>query len=225
MEASGCTGANGGKLLNGYTTGGGAHFQVIRVPQYNAPAIGAALVPPAWNGTAGGILAIDVQNILNGNGATIAANARGFRGGQGRGLAGAASAGNGDYVNSNAKAAHGQKAEGTAGTPNFVYAGGTGTQTLGSATADGYPGGDTGRGAPGNAGGGGADANVAANDQNSGGGGGGNGGAGGVGGNCWNTAHVAGGLGGAAFAASNNPAKAVMGGGSQVDDSAWKRRV
>jgi hypothetical protein len=187
------TGTNAGGLIHAYTTSAAAHFQVIRVPQYAAPTIGAALTALAWNGTAGGVLTIDVQNILNGNGAAVNANAKGFRGGQGRGLGGDATAVAGDYVNSNAKNVHGEKGEGTAGTPTYLYANGAGT---GAGTADGYTGGDTGRGAPGNAGGGGADAHVTANDQNTGGGGGGNGGAGGVGGKSWSSNVAYGGNGG-----------------------------
>ena len=199
-------GTNGGGLINAYTTGGNAHFQVIRVPQYTAPTVGAALAPLAWNGTAGGVLAIDVANILNGNGATISADAKGFRGGQGRALNGDATAGNGDWVNVDTKNAHGIKGEGTAGTPGLVYANGTG-----STVTDTYPSlGDTARGAPGNAGGGGADANVSANDQNTGGGGGGNGGAGGVGGKSWSSNIADGGHGGT-FTPSTT--QLVLGGG------------
>ncbi len=200
------TGTNGGGLIHAYTTGGNAHFQVIRVPQYTAPTVGGALAPLAWNGTAGGVLAIDVANILNGNGATVSANAKGFRGGQGRALAGDATTANGDWVNLDTKNAHGIKGEGTAGTPGLVYANGTG-----STVANTYPSlGDTGRGAGGNAGGGGADANVAANDQNTGGGGGGNGGAGGVGGKSWSSNIAYGGTGGS-FAPSAT--QIVLGGG------------
>jgi hypothetical protein len=198
-------GTNAGGLINSYTTGGGAHFQVIRVPQYVSPTIGAGLAPLAWNGTAGGVLAIDVDNILAG-GTTIVADAKGFRGGEGRALAGDATTGNGDWVNLDTKNAHGIKGEGTAGTPGLVYANGTG-----SAATNTYPAlGDTGRGAPGNAGGGGADANVAANDQNTGGGGGGNGGAGGVGGKSWSSNIADGGKGGT-FAPSAT--QIVLGGG------------
>jgi hypothetical protein len=188
-------GTNSNGLIHAYTTGGGAHFQVIRVPQYAAPTVGAALKALAWNGTAGGVLAVDVQNVLNGNGATVSTDGAGFRGGGARQLAGDATAGNGDWVNSNAKNAHGQKGEGTAGTPTYLYNSVTATET-GSGTADGYPGGDMGRGAPGNAGGGGSDADVAANDQNTGGGGGGNGGAGGGGGKSWSSDVADGGHGG-----------------------------
>ena len=200
------TGANAGGLINAYSTGGNAHFQVIRVPQYTAPTIGAALVPLAWNGSAGGVLAIDVANILNGNAATVVADAKGFRGGQGRGLSGDATTANGDWVNLDTKTAHGIKGEGTAGTPGLVYANGTG-----STVTDTYPAlGDTGRGAPGNAGGGGADAHVTANDENTGGGGGGNGGAGGVGGKSWNSNIAYGGHGGT-FTPSAT--RVVLGGG------------
>jgi hypothetical protein len=200
-------GTNANGLIHAYTNGTGAKFQVIRVPQYNAPTIGAALAPLAWNGTAGGVLAIDSQNLLFGNGATISADAKGFRGGQGRGLAGDATVGAADYVNSNAKNVHGEKAEGTAGTPTYLYTNGVGT---GAGTADGYTGGDTGRGAPGNAGGGGTDAHPSANDENTGGGGGGNGGAGGVGGKSWKTSLAYGGFGGT-FTPS--ALQLVMGGG------------
>ncbi|HEV3086303.1 MAG TPA: hypothetical protein VGX96_03675 [Candidatus Elarobacter sp.] len=199
------TGTNGGGLNHAYTTGSGAHFQVIRVPQYVSPTIGAGLGPLAWNGTAGGVLAIDISNILNG-GTTIVADAKGFRGGQGRALAGDATTGNGDWVNLDTKNAHGIKGEGTAGTPGLVYANGTGSTVTNT-----YPAlGDTGRGAPGNAGGGGADANVAANDQNTGGGGGGNGGAGGGGGKSWSSNVADGGKGGT-FAPSAT--QVVLGGG------------
>jgi len=89
------TGAGNG-LINAYTTGGNATFQVIRVPPYAAPAVGAGLVPLGWNGTAGGVLAIDVQNVLDGSGSTVRADGLGFRGGGARQLLGDATAGNGD---------------------------------------------------------------------------------------------------------------------------------
>ncbi|MDB5069490.1 MAG: hypothetical protein JWM87_601 [Candidatus Eremiobacteraeota bacterium] len=202
-------GTNANGLINAYTTGGGARFQVIRVPQYAAPTIGAALVALAWNGTAGGVLAIDSQNLLFGNGSTISVDGRGFRGGGARQLTGDATAANGDWASSNAKNAHGQKGEGIAGTPTYVYSSVTATES-GAGTADGYPGGDMGRGAPGNAGGGGADSDISLNQENSGGGGGGNGGAGGIGGKTWNGNQPYGGHGGT-FAPSQT--KLVMGGG------------
>jgi hypothetical protein len=202
-------GTNSNGLIHAYTASGSSRFQVIRVPQYNAPTIGSALTALAWNGTAGGVLAVDAENLVFGNSATISVDGQGFRGGGARQLSGDSTAGNGDYMNSNAKNAHGQKGEGIAGTPTYVYSSVSSTET-GSGTADGYPGGDMGRGAPGNAGGGGADADVPANDQNTGGGGGGNGGAGGVGGKSWSSNIAYGGLGGK-FTPSQT--QLVMGGG------------
>jgi hypothetical protein len=202
-------GTNANGLIHAYTTGGNARFQVIRVPQYAAPTVGAALTALAWNGTAGGVLAIDSQNLIAGGGATVSVDGRGFRGGGARQLTGDATAANGDWASSNAKNAHGQKGEGTAGTPTYVYSSVTATQT-GAGTADGYTGGDMGRGAPGNAGGGGADSDISLNQENSGGGGGGNGGAGGVGGKTWNGNQPYGGHGGT-FTPSQY--QLVMGGG------------
>ncbi len=202
-------GANANGLIHAYTTGGNARFQVIRVPQYVAPTIGAALTAVAWNGTAGGVLAIDSQNLVFGNGASVSVDGRGFRGGGARQLTGDNTAANGDWASSNAKNAHGEKGEGTAGTPTYVYSSVTATQT-GAGTADGYAGGDMARGAPGNAGGGGADSDVTLNQMNSGGGGGGNGGAGGIGGKTWSANLPYGGLGGT-FAPSQT--QLVMGGG------------
>src|SRR5208282_897275 len=86
------TGANGG-LLNTYTaaattaTMGQRTFQVIRVPQYQSATLGA-LTPPAWNGTVGGILALDVAGQLSLNSATVSMTAMGFRGGAGIELTG-----------------------------------------------------------------------------------------------------------------------------------------
>ncbi len=60
------------------------YVQVIRVPRYlsltlNSP---ASIVAPAWNGTTGGVVAIEVQNNLTVNTVGgIDASARGFRGG------------------------------------------------------------------------------------------------------------------------------------------------
>jgi hypothetical protein len=202
-------GTNANGLIHAYTTGTNTHFQVIRVPQYASPTIGAALTTLAWNGTAGGVLAIDVENIMTGGGQTISVDGLGFRGGGARQLTGDNTAANGDWVSSNGKNAHGEKGEGTAGTPTYVYSSVTATQS-GAGTADGYAGGDMARGAPGNAGGGGADSDITLNQENSGGGGGGNGGAGGVGGKTWRGDAAYGGHGG-----TFNPSamQLVMGGG------------
>jgi hypothetical protein len=235
-------GGNGGKLLNTYTNAnwvdgnagnGQRRFQVIRVPQYASPKItfqtaANQVTALAWNGTVGGVLAIDVDATLtfdsSGGAITVSVDGEGFRGGGGQTTTG--STGNNfspdDVRRVNTLLFDASKGEGIAGTPRYVSYGTNLTDN--GAANDGYPNGSFARGAPGNAGGGGTDGNEdgsgdTTNQNNCGGGGGGNGGAGGVGGNCWNTGHVAGGLGGAAFAASNNPAKAVMGGGSGAGDS------
>jgi hypothetical protein len=130
-----------------------------------------------WNGSTGGILAIDVVNTINlGNNTTVNLNGLGFRGGGGRQLGGdstlttsANTTRSLDYVNLATNPYHASKGEGIAGTPRYVYDGSSTTVT--NTGSEGYPGGSFGRGAPGNAGGGGTDSNPRGNDENSGGGG------------------------------------------------------
>lgn len=177
-------------LANTYTTAnadastGHRRFQVVRVPQFASLTLpGGTLGVTAWNGTTGGLFALDVSGTLNMNGTTINADATGFRGGgsqealttTGSNIITYASAQAAGTPPANLGAA---KGEGIAGTPRFVrsavisngYAG----ESLGSS---GYLSGlDLSRGAPGNAGGGGT-------QHNAGGGGGGNAGTGGRGGN------------------------------------------
>ena len=214
------TGAGGG-LLNAYVnaaaapaanpTAGQATFQVIRVPQYTSATLGSGLTAPAWNGTTGGVLALDVAAQLT-LGGTVALDALGSRGGAGE-MYGAATTPPTplatDYVTLSTQTTNGSKGEGIAGTPKFVA-----NASLTAATNtgnEGYPNGSFARGAPGNAGGGGTDAHPTANDENTGGGGGANGGTGGMGGFGWNSAGIFGGFGGAPFAASTNAI--IMGGG------------
>jgi len=210
----------GGGLLYGYTnsaatgTQGQRTYQVVRVPQYSTATLSSSLTASAWNGSTGGILALDVAGTLNLGSAAVSVDGLGFRGGAGMQLTGAAGS-NADfrfaapaaYTGAAVAGADAPKAEGIAGTPHWVESGNTFLNT----GAEGYPNGSMARGAPGNAGGGGTDGNPAANNQNSGGGGGGNGGAGGVGGNSWNSNLSVGGLGGAAFPAA--PGRIVLGGG------------
>lgn len=70
-------------LTNNYNTSG--KVQVIRVPRFEnltVPA-GTSITPPAWNGTTGGVVAIEVNGDLTiAAGGKIEANAKGFRGGQ-----------------------------------------------------------------------------------------------------------------------------------------------
>ena len=207
----GSGGGNG--LIYSYTnaaatlTQGQRRFQVVRVPQYANATLSSTLTALQWNGTVGGVLAMDVAGTVTLNGATVSVNGLGFRGGAGEENAGGAAA-NTDYRMTDVNA-HGIKAEGIAGTPRLMYNPVTDTNT--NTGAQGYPNGDYGRGAPGNAGGGGNDGNPTVNDQNSGGGGGGNGGAGGQGGNTWNSNLAIGGYGGAAFTPATS--RVILGGG------------
>jgi len=218
------TGTGSGGLLNSYsyvvatTTQPQQTYQVIRVPQYTSATLTSGLVPLAWTGSVGGVLAIDVSSQLT-LGGTVALDALGFRGGGGRILTGGTGALT-DYITLATDATNGSKGEGIAGTPRYVAPATitdttTATDTTGGTPADTLPGGSYARGAPGNAGGGGTDGNPAANNENSGGGAGGNGGTGGQGGYGWDsmtaTNSTDGGFGGVAFPASTSAL--VMGGG------------
>lgn len=163
-----------------YGTSGQRRFQVIRVPQYSDLTLGGIVTGAEWNGTSGGVVAVDVAGTLNLNGGTISAAALGFRGGGGRSLAGGAGL-NSDYRTLASNAANASKGEGIAGTPRFL----NDNNTLLDTAVEGYANGSYGRGAPASGGGGGTDGNPAANDQNTGGGGGAGYGAGGLGGHAW----------------------------------------
>jgi uncharacterized repeat protein (TIGR01451 family) len=212
-------GANGG-TINTYTsaaataTAGQQTFQVIRVPQYTSASLTSGLVALAWNGSVGGVLAIDVASQLTLGSATVAADVTGFRGGGGMELRGQATGLNTDYVTTSPatvpaigaadapanSGANGSKGEGTAGTPHWLAPAQSTmlatTSTIavssGQTVAEGLPAGSFARGAPGNAGGGATDGDPVSitgggNDKNSGGGAGGNGGAGGLGGYGWDS--------------------------------------
>jgi uncharacterized repeat protein (TIGR01451 family) len=242
-----CAGATGG-TVNAYqtaaasATAGAYRYQVVRVPQYANVSLTADVQPLAWNGSTGGVLALQASGTITMGVFNLDASARGFRGG---GVTFIAPYGpsvldpvdGSSFYRSVAGAIPGGeregqfKAEGIAGTPQLVY---NGTAQVNTGT-DGYPNGSRGRGAPGNAGGGG-------NNQNGGGGGGGNGGAGGNGGGCWNdvsrptTFRDCGGFGGdGANRAGNNLALSISrlilggggggghvdGGGTNCDQGAW----
>ncbi len=214
------TAANGG-LLNSYKeaayvagTSGQQTFQVIRVPQYSSATLSSGLVPLAWNGSVGGVLALDVASQLT-LGGTVSTDGLGFRGGGGRTLAGGTGADT-DYRTLSSVATNASKGEGIAGTPYYLAPATITTTTTATSTGvEGLPNGSYARGAPGNAGGGGTDGDPVANDYNSGGGAGGNGGAGGLGGYGWNSYSslntTDGGFGGSAFPATTGAI--VMGGG------------
>ena len=202
----------GNGLVNAYaqaaaTASTGARtFQVVRVPQYATATVGPGLTASAWNGSTGGVLALDVTGVLTLSG-TVSVSALGFRGGGNRQLGGSSGLPAGSYRTSATNPTNGAKGEGTAGTPRWVQQGGSAVDT----GVEGYPNGSQGRGAPGTAGGGGTDGNEPANDQNTGGGGGGNGGVGGRGGDAWFSSLPYGGEGAAAFSASATAL--VLGGG------------
>ncbi len=212
---------SGGGLLNSYVaaaytagTNGQQTYQVIRVPQYTSATLSSGLVPLAWNGSVGGVLAIDVASQLT-LGGTVAADSLGFRGGGGLILTGGAGADT-DYRTLSTVTTNAPKGEGIAGTPAYIAPATITTTTTATNTGvEGLPNGSFGRGAPGNSGGGGTDGDPVANDYNSGGGAGGNGGAGGLGGYGWNSYTklntTDGGFGGSAFPATTSAI--VMGGG------------
>jgi len=213
-------GANGG-LVNSYfeaaatpaanPTAGQSTFQVIRVPQYTTAVLSSSLDGLSWNGSVGGVLALDVATHMT-LGGTVAMDAQGFRGGGGQILTAATTPPtplSTDYVTLSTQTTNGAKGEGIAGTPKNI-ANSTLTALVAN-TNEGYPNGSFARGAPGNAGGGATDADPTANDQNSGGGGGGNGGSGGAGGFGWSSAGIVGGYGGVAFPVTTNAV--TMGGG------------
>ncbi len=194
----------GAGLVNTYrsaaatATAGQRTFQVIRVPQYTTATTSNTLTAFAWNGSVGGVLAVDTTSTLT-LGGTVSLNGLGFRGAPGMQKGGAAGLANTDVVTSAVLNANGNKGEGIGGTP------------LGTTAGNGYPGGDAARGAPANAGGGGSDGHPTANDENSGGGGGGNGGAGGIGGNTWSSNLARGGYGGVSLPTAG--ARVFLGGG------------
>jgi uncharacterized repeat protein (TIGR01451 family) len=211
-------GGSGGGLINSYVDAdptnstGQRTFQVIRVPQYANATVSGAVNALPWNGSTGGVLAIDVADRLTFAGGTLNASGLGFRGGGALAQAGSSNPSSTDYRSLATRPAHGAKGEGIAGTPTYVNNNGA----LLSTGAEGYPNGSNGRGAPGNAGGGGNDGNPAANDQNTGGGGGGNAGQGGRGGHAWCPTYASscpqtGGHPGAT--APNGSARLLMGGG------------
>jgi uncharacterized repeat protein (TIGR01451 family) len=204
------------------STKGRSTYQVVLVGQYSSATLGS-ITTPAWNGSTGGIFALDIAGQLNLGGATVSVDGLGFRGGAGMQLTGGvAGALNSDYVQTSPTSYTGAaggatgidaaKGEGIAGTPEWVESGGTFLQTT---AGIGYPNGSgdgsMARGAPGNAGAGGTDGDATGNTENAGGGGGGNGGMGGFGGDSWNTNLSDGGEGGSPFPATID--RIAMGGG------------
>ncbi|RYY56389.1 MAG: T9SS type A sorting domain-containing protein [Chitinophagaceae bacterium] len=228
-------------LVNNYftrafsPTTGIQSFQVIRVPRYysiNIQATNSVTCPP-WNGSTGGVVALDASNVITINGSVLA-NGKGFRGGGGFSMTGAGTGNssstsgttpllNTDFrfvspVTNTANLTGGAKGEGIAGTPPYTLT--TGNVLITSTSVEGYVAGAMGRSAPGNAGGGATDGQpVGANTNgyNTGGGGGSNYGAGGRGGSGWHSnagnvnTYPYGGFGGTAFTGTIR--SLIMGGG------------
>lgn len=139
-------------LTNAYTVGGTSRVQVIRIPRLSTLTVnnGASVTAPAWNGTTGGIVALEVNGntVINGS---VTVDGLGFRGGVVDNNTSGAPGGPTNYVNS-ASTDGAEKGESIAGF---------------QADYDGLNG-RYDRGAPANGGGGG-------NAHNGGGGGGANG--------------------------------------------------
>lgn len=196
-------GADGG-LVHAYTvrapatpSTGAATFQVVRVPTYpGGTVLGGDLLARPWDGSTGGVLAVDVAGAVQVNSRALRADGAGFRGG-----ARITSGGARDDVRFPLAppAGAGAKGESIAGSPARLAAD---TSSVVGSGADRYPFGDLGTGAPANAGGGAR--------ERAGGGGGGGAGAGGLG--AGTVAGVAvGGSGGRAVAVEAG--RMVFGGG------------
>ena len=228
-------------LTNTYVQATQKTFQVIRIPQYISATLAGIVTASPWNGSSGGVVAIDVYHNLDFNSQSINVTGQGFRGGGSRDVAywyaspidrtvptifaGTYSGMNNFYPNNKLASF---KGEGTAGTPRYTYDG----ITLQNNLSEGYPLGDVGRGAPGNAGGGGVVAGVLQQTTNpktipghdAGGGGGGNIGTGGLGGDTWEPATGGrwqnGGFGGGGIAASISRILLGGGGGAGITTNA-----
>lgn len=138
-------------LRNNYTVAG--HTQIVRIPRYSTLTVnsGASITAPAWNGSTGGVVAVEVDgaSVINGS---VTTTGLGFRGGAATNYADDAAGAYPDYLSLSASYG-GEKGEGIVGS-----------------TAD-FGSGRFGRGAPANGGGGG-------NSHNCAGGGGANAGLG-----------------------------------------------
>ena len=69
-------------LKNAYTVAGKS--QIVRVPQYADLSVSASgtIVPAAWDGATGGVVAVRARHLTVGANASVNASASGFRGGQ-----------------------------------------------------------------------------------------------------------------------------------------------
>ena len=116
---------------------GQRRFQVVRVPQYSSATVVGAVTSLAWNGSVGGVAALDVAGTLNFNGNSVNVNGQGFRGGGGVRYTGDTSGAFAatDYRTPSTATLNASKGEGIAGTPRFVF---NGTSVV-DLTVEGYP--------------------------------------------------------------------------------------
>ena len=112
---------NGGGLQHAYISndlvqdGRGWHrWQVVRVPQFANLTLseGGRIVPASWDGTTGGVVAVDVAGTLTFDGGSIDASGMGFRGGKTETL---------NQNGAGQLGAPGHKGEGVAGPPRHMY--------------------------------------------------------------------------------------------------------
>lgn len=138
-------------LRNTYTVAG--RTQIVRIPRYSTLTVNGSITAPAWNGSTGGVVAVEVDGatVINGS---VTATGLGFRGGATRNDAEDAGGAYPDYVSATGS-----------------YGGEKGESIAGSQTDYDGRNGRYGRGAPANGGGGG-------NSHNCAGGGGSNAGVG-----------------------------------------------
>lgn len=145
--------------------GGRQRWQLVRVPQFENLTLTGDLKALPWDGSTGGVLALDVRRRLLLGEQTVTVAGAGFRGGAGLTLLGAL----GDVSDYRYRAPgiaelaaafgqHASKGEGLAGTPRWVAGEELSVDTRPDAdrlaVSDGYPEGSMARGAPANAGGG-----------------------------------------------------------------------
>jgi len=176
-------------LTNTYTTGTNSSVQIITFPSYASYTVSAAHSALTWNGTVGGVFAIDVTGTLT-IGANISMDGKGFRAGSANAAGAMGACNSGTYAAASANA-YGNKGEGIYKATVATYAAARGKIL--------------------NGGGGG-------NSANAGGGGGGNYTLGGLGGPGWamsgtGCSPVAGGLGGIDFSSYISASRIYMGGG------------
>jgi hypothetical protein len=179
-------------LVNGYTNSSTSNtrFQVIRVPQYSTLSITGTVKGLSWNGSTGGILALEVAGQTDLTNGTLNMDGTGFRGGAG--IMNSVGGSTDTYVTTSTSQ-YGTKGEGIGGTPAKVFDGSSTFVTVAPSNYQDYANGSYARGKAATGGGGGT---YAATNAIYGGGGGANGGTGGAGESPSSTPSIAGGGGG-----------------------------